>query len=57
MSECYFDPAMQKHKERMQKVYRSRQRRELIRKHWDLLAIGFAAIAGSVSLVIWKIFL
>ncbi len=56
MRECYFDPAMQAHRQRMKKVYRSQARREFLRKHAALITISALAFAGSAALTIWRIF-
>lgn len=56
MRECYFDPAMQAHRQRMQVVYKSQARRAFLRKHAGLLTISALAFAASAALIIWRIF-
>lgn len=49
MRECYFDPAMQAHKMRMQSIYREQRRAAFIQKHagkFILLASAVSAVAG-----------
>lgn len=50
MKECYFDPAMQTHKTRMQSIYLEQRRREFIRKHPLLVA---SIIASAVFMAVW----
>lgn len=56
MSECYFDPAMQAHKERMQQVYRWQRRRALLKKYRVLIASSAVSISVVAALFVWKIF-
>lgn len=55
MRECYFDPAMQAHRQRMQVVYKSQARRAFLRKYAGLLTISALAFAGSAALVLWRV--
>lgn len=54
MKEAYFDPALQKHKERMQQIYRWQHRRALLKKYRGIVA-GAAASIAIVSFAAWKI--
>lgn len=56
MSECYFDPAMQAHKERMQQVYRWQRRRALLKKYRVLIASSAVSISVVAALFVWNIF-
>lgn len=51
MKECYFDPAMQAHKTRMQSIYRDQRRREFIRKHPLLVASIIASTVFAAALL------
>lgn len=56
MKEAYFDPAMQKHKERMQQVYRRQHRRELFKKYRVLIASSAVSVSMVAALFFWKIY-
>lgn len=49
MQEAYFDPAMQKHKARMQQVYKWQHRRALFKKYLPLIG---SAVAASLMLAV-----
>lgn len=56
MRECYFDPAMQAHMARMQKVKKMQSRRLFFKKYKFLFVISAAAFIGSAALIYWKCF-
>lgn len=56
MKEAYFDPALQKHKERMQQVYRWQHRRALFKKYRVLIASSTASVSMVAALFFWKIY-
>lgn len=56
MKEAYFDPALQKHRERMQQVYRWQRRRALLKKYRVLIASSAVSFAGVSALFFWKIY-
>ena len=56
MKEAYFDPALQKHKERMQQVYKWQRRRAFLKKYRVLIASSAASISMVAALFVWKIF-
>ncbi len=56
MKEAYFDPALQKHKERMQQVYRWQHRQNLIKKYRVLIASSTASVSMVAALFFWKIY-
>lgn len=55
MKEAYFDPALQKHRERMQQVYRWQRRRALLKKYRVLIASSAVSFSGVAALLFWKL--
>lgn len=56
MKEAYFDPALQKHKERQALIHKWQARREFFERHRSLVIISAASIAGVAALFFWKIY-
>lgn len=56
MKEAYFDPAMQKHKMRMQRVYKWQRVRKYLKKYRVLIASGAASVSMVAALFFWKIY-
>lgn len=55
MKEAYFDPALQKHKERQALIRKWQHRRDLIKKYRVLIASSAVSFAGVVALLFWKL--
>lgn len=56
MKEAYFDPALQKHRERQALIHKWQARRELFKKYRVLLASSAVSFAGVAALFFWKIY-
>lgn len=56
MKEAYFDPALQKHKERQALIHKWQARRAFFKKHGRLIALSIIGFGSSIALVVWKIF-
>lgn len=56
MKEAYFDPALQKHKERQALIHKWQARRAFLKKHGQLIALCIIGFGSSIALVVWKIF-
>lgn len=56
MRECYFDPAMQAHKVRMQRVKKMQSLRLFFENHKFFIATIAAAFLGSAAFLFWKFF-
>lgn len=54
MKEAYFDPALQKHKERQALIRKWQHRRAFLKKYRGIVA-GAAASIAIVSFAAWKI--
>lgn len=55
MKEAYFDPALQKHKERQALIHKWQHRRDLIKKYRVLIASSAVSFAGVAALLFWKL--
>lgn len=55
MKEAYFDPALQKHKERRALIHKWQHRRNLIKKYRVLIASSAVSFAGVIALLFWKL--
>lgn len=56
MKEAYFDPALQKHRERQALIHKWQARRVLFKKYRVLLASSAVSFAGVIALLLWKIY-
>ena len=56
MKEAYFDPALQKHKERQALIHKWQARRKLIKKYRVLIASSAVSFVGVAALFFWKIY-
>lgn len=56
MKEAYFDPALQKHKERQALIHKWQARRALIKKYRVLIASSAASVSMVAALFFWKIY-
>lgn len=56
MRECYFDPAMQAHRQRMKQVYKIQRRRDFVKKYSALIVIGAVSVVGVLALAAWRIY-
>lgn len=56
MKEAYFDPALQKHRERQELIHKWQRRRALFKKYRVLIASSAVSFAGVSALFFWKIY-
>lgn len=54
MKEAYFDPALQKHKERQALIHKWQRRRALLKKYRVLIASSLVSFCGTAALLVWK---
>lgn len=55
MKEAYFDPALQKHRERQALIHKWQARQALFKKYRVLIASSAASVAGVAALLFWKL--
>lgn len=55
MKEAYFDPALQKHKERQALIHKWQARRALFKKYRVLIASSAASVSMVAALLFWKL--
>lgn len=55
MKEAYFDPALQKHKERQALIHKWQARRAFFKKYRVLIASSAVSFAGVAALFFWEI--
>lgn len=56
MKKAYFDPALQKHRERQALIHKWQARRAFIKKYRVLIASSAVSFAGVTALFFWKIY-
>lgn len=56
MKEAYFDPALQKHRERQALIHKWQARRALFKKYRVLIASNTASVSMVAALFFWKIY-
>lgn len=56
MKEAYFDPALQKHRERQALIHKWQARRAFFKKYRVLIASSAVSFAGVTALLLWKIY-
>lgn len=56
MKEAYFDPALQKHRERQALIHKWQARRVLFKKYRVLIASSAASVSMVAALFFWKIY-
>nr|DAD73714.1 MAG TPA: hypothetical protein [Podoviridae sp. ctrub15] len=55
MKEAYFDPALQKHRERQALIHKWQARRAFFKKYRVLIASSAVSFAGVAALLFWKL--
>lgn len=55
MKEAYFDPALQKHKERQALIHKRQARRAFFKKYRVLIASSAVSVSMVAALFFWKI--
>lgn len=56
MKEAYFDPALQKHKERQALIHKRQARRTFFKKYRVLIASNAVSVSMVAALFFWKIY-